>query len=124
MHDTGVYYARGEGAPLDETAAYRWFHQAALLGVSDSQFNLGVLYQQGRGVNANASEALFWFLLAARAGDGDAADRAVDLATQLSPQEVARTRARARAFEPRPATAQANIGEDGACAASAASPDR
>jgi TPR repeat protein len=121
MHDTGVYYARGEGAPLDEAAAYRWFHQAALLGVADSQFNLGVLYQQGRGVRANASEALFWFLLAARNGDGDAVDRAVELATQLSPQDVARARSRARAFEPERAV---DIGDDRACAASAVLPGR
>jgi TPR repeat protein len=54
MHDLGVYFARGEGAPLDEAAAFRWFRQAAELGVADSQYNLGVLYQQGRGVNASA----------------------------------------------------------------------
>ncbi len=108
MHDLGVYFARGEGAPLDEAAAFRWFRQAAELGVADSQYNLGVLYQQGRGVNARASEALFWFLVAARQGDQDAGARATALEAQLQPIQVEQARARAPAFRPRAASAVAN----------------
>jgi localization factor PodJL len=108
MHDLGVYFARGEGAPLDEAAAFRWFRQAAELGVADSQYNLGVLYQQGRGVNASASEALFWFMVAARQGDQDAGARATALETQLAAQQVEQARARAQAFRPRAASAVAN----------------
>lgn len=113
MHDLGVYFARGEGAPLDEAAAFRWFRQAAELGVADSQYNLGVLYQQGRGVGASAAEAMFWFLVAARQGDEDAAARAQTLEQQLQPIQVEQSRARAEAFRPRAASAQAN-GEFGA----------
>jgi localization factor PodJL len=108
MHDLGVYNARGDGAPLDESAAFRWFRQAAELGVADSQYNLGVLYQQGRGVNASASEALFWFAIAARQGDSDAGQRATALEAQLSPAQVQQARARAEAFRPRAASAVAN----------------
>jgi localization factor PodJL len=113
MHDLGVYFARGEGAPLDEAAAFRWFRQAAELGVADSQYNLGVLYQQGRGVGASPSEALFWFMVAARQGDEDAAARAQTLQAQLQPNQLEQARARAQAFRPRAASAQAN-GEFGA----------
>jgi localization factor PodJL len=113
MHDLGVYFARGEGAPLDEGAAFRWFRQAAELGVADSQYNLGVLYQQGRGVNASPSEALFWFLVAARQGDQDAAARATALEGQLQANQIEQARARAQAFRPRAASAIAN-GEFGA----------
>ncbi len=113
MHDLGVHFARGEGAPLDAAAAFRWFRQAAAFGVADSQFNLGVLYQQGRGVAADQQEALFWYLLAARQGDADATDRAVDLASGLAPDQVARVRARARAFQPAPPDPAAN--GDAAC---------
>ncbi len=108
MHDVGVYFARGEGVPQDEVAAFRWFHEAAECGVADSQYNLGVLYQRGRGVTANAQEALFWYLVAAHHQDVDAVDRAVELAAQLSPMDVAQARARARAFQARPANAVAN----------------
>jgi localization factor PodJL len=108
MHDLGVFFARGEGAPLDESAAFRWFRQAAELGVADSQYNLGVLYQQGRGVNASGSEALFWFMVAARQGDRDAAARATALEAQLTPAQVEQARARAQAFRPRAANAVAN----------------
>jgi localization factor PodJL len=108
MHDLGVYFARGEGAPLDEGAAFRWFRQAAELGVADSQYNLGVLYQQGRGVGASPSEALFWFSVAARQGDSDAAAHATALEAQLSAQQVQQAHARAEAFRPRAASAIAN----------------
>jgi localization factor PodJL len=108
MHDLGVFFARGEGAPLDEAAAFRWFRQAAELGVADSQYNLGVLYQQGRGVTASAAEALFWFLVAARQGDQDAGARAAALEAQLQQPQIDQARARAEAFRPRAASALAN----------------
>jgi localization factor PodJL len=108
MHDLGVYFARGEGAPLDEAAAFRWFRQAAELGVADSQYNLGVLYQQGRGVSANPGEALFWFSVAARQGDQDAAARASTLETSVAPTQMEQARARAQSFRPRAAIAVAN----------------
>jgi TPR repeat protein len=116
MHDLGVFFARGEGAPVDDAAAFRWFRQAAELGVADSQFNLGVLYAQGRGVGANAEEALFWFLVASRQHDVDAVDRAVDLAAQLESAQVARARARARAFTAQSSSGAANTRD---CAQSA-----
>jgi localization factor PodJL len=93
---------------MDEAAAFRWFRQAAELGVADSQYNLGVLYQQGRGVGANPSEAMFWFHVAARQGDEDAGARAAALEPQLTPMQIEQARARAEAFRPRAASAPAN----------------
>jgi localization factor PodJL len=108
MHDLGVYFARGEGAPRDEAAAFRLFEQAAEFGFTDSQFNLGILYEQGRGVEANAGEALFWFMLAAQQGDEAASDRVASLQAALTPFEIEQATARAAAFEPAPADPIAN----------------
>ncbi|MBY0564198.1 MAG: sel1 repeat family protein [Hyphomonadaceae bacterium] len=108
MHDAGVFLARGEGAPMDEAEAARWFRAAAERGVADSQYNLGILHQQGRGVTQSAADALYWFLVAARRNDINAVERAVEVATQLTPEQVAEARSRARAFRAQPADAQAN----------------
>lgn len=108
MHDAGVFLARGEGAALDEVGAARWFRAAAERGVADSQYNLGLLHQQGRGVAQSAPDALYWFLVAARGNDLNAVERAVEVATQLTPEQVANARSRARAFRAQPADALAN----------------
>jgi localization factor PodJL len=109
MHDLGVFLARGEGGVADETAAFRWFHQAADYGVRDSQYNLGLFYAQGRGgVEANPEEALFWFSLAAAQGDNAAADRALAIEPDLLPAQIERTNDRARDFRPRTPISTAN----------------
>ena len=51
---------------------------------------------------------MFWFLVAARQGDEDAAARAQALGATLQPIQVEQARARAQAFRPRAASAQAN----------------
>ncbi len=56
---------------------------------------------------------MFWFLVAARQGDQDAGARAAALQQTLQPIQVEQARARAQAFRPRAASAQAN-GEFGA----------
>lgn len=121
MHDAGVFLARGEGAPRDEAGAARWFRAAAERGVADSQYNLGLLHQQGRGVAQSPSDALYWFLLAARQDDLNAVERAVEVATQLTPEDVAQARARARAFRVQPSDASANGVAEGAASFSCAS---
>lgn len=113
MHDAGVYVA----ARGDARSAFRWFRAAAAHGVADSQYNLGVFYAEGRGVGANRGEALFWFLVAARHGDGDAADRAIELSMAMPTTQIAQARARARAFQARAALASANAPDDAAASA-------
>ena len=119
MHDLGVFFSRDETAPRDEAAAFRWFRQAADYDVRDSQFNLGIIYQQGRGVAVDRAEALFWFTLAAqRHNDAIAADRAAQLAAELTPMQREQAQARAAAFTPRTPEPVAN----GVFAAPAAAP--
>jgi localization factor PodJL len=89
MHDLGVYFAHGEGAPQDAATAF--------------------LYERGSGVNANPGEALFWFMLAARQGDEGARARVAVLERTLSPLAVEQARARALAFHPRQADPAANV---------------
>jgi len=101
MHALALHYATGDAAPRDDSAAYRWFRQAAELGVTDSQYNLGMLHQQGIGAPASLGEALFWFDVAALQGDAAAAERAATLARALPENVVANSEARAQAFRPR-----------------------
>ncbi|MBK6704745.1 MAG: sel1 repeat family protein [Caulobacteraceae bacterium] len=107
MHDLGVYFARGEGAPLDEAAAFRWFRQAAELGVADSQYNLGVLINKAAGGTLPHRKLCSGsWLLPAKAIKMLA--RATALEAQLTPQQVEQARARAQAFRPRASSATAN----------------
>jgi GAF domain/PilZ domain/Sel1 repeat len=76
----GLRYATGDGVPLDEREAARWFTRAAEQGNVNAQSKLGALYWVGRGVPQNLNQAYFWTVLA-RAG-GDVGSKA--LATVLS----------------------------------------
>ena len=60
-----IYY---NAVPADYGKAFRYFHEAALLGDAKAQFNLYVCYRLGRGVAANAAEAHKWLKQAARQG--------------------------------------------------------
>ncbi|MDB5451229.1 MAG: Localization factor PodJS [Phenylobacterium sp.] len=89
MHNTALYYFRGEGGAQDLASAVRWFHKAADQGVVDSQYNLGLLYQTGSGVDRDLAEAYKWFSVAANGGDGQARANALDLETKLTGAQLA-----------------------------------
>jgi localization factor PodJL len=120
-----VFYARGDAVARNDATAFGWFQQAAEFGVADSQYNLGLLYQHGHGVEPNVEQALYWFLVAARQHDLNAIDRAVALAAEMAPDQVARVQARARRFQPRHADLVANEGlaPDASCAAGSERPE-
>jgi TPR repeat protein len=90
----GFMYAKGEGIPSDETAAYYWFTLAATAGRAEAQYQLGTIFRDGLGVPKDGKTALFWFGRAAQQGAPDAmnaagevylghADVAVDYAAAL-----------------------------------------
>jgi TPR repeat protein len=61
----GYMYYYGEGVPVDDTQAARWYLQAAEQGHVTAQFNLGVMYAFGEGVAEDTAEAAYWYRQAA-----------------------------------------------------------
>jgi localization factor PodJL len=100
MHDLAIAYAEGQGTAHDASRAAAWFNRAAEQGYVDSQFDLAVLYERGDGVRQNPQAALKWYLIAAGAGDVQARSRAGQLASEMKPADVARTKALAAGFTP------------------------
>ncbi len=100
MHDLAIAYAEGQGTAHDPARAAAWFNRAAEQGYVDSQFDLAVLYERGDGVRQNPQAALKWYLIAAGAGDAQAKNRAGQLASEMSPSDVARAKNAAENFTP------------------------
>jgi localization factor PodJL len=91
MHDAGGLFINAPETPETQAAAARWFQEAALHGLSDSQFNMALLFQEGFGVPQSAADAYAWFLIAANGGDADAGDRAASLRPIWSPECASRS---------------------------------
>ncbi|RAK58830.1 Localization factor PodJS [Phenylobacterium hankyongense] len=100
MHNTALYYFRGEGGSQDLANAVRWFRKAADQGVVDSQYNLGLLYQTGSGVGRDLGEAYKWFSIAANGGDSQARANALDLEPKLPAAQLAAADQAVDAFRP------------------------
>ncbi len=62
-------YAKGEGTPVNDEEAFKWFQKAAEQGHALSQFNMGVMYAKGRSVEQDYNEAFVWYKKAAEQGD-------------------------------------------------------
>jgi localization factor PodJL len=108
MHNLAVLYAEGAGGDPDLENAAALFRQAAERGVRDSQFNLAILNARGLGVPQNLVEAYKWFAVAATSGDEESAKRRDIIAQALSPEELAKAKSAAAAFQPLPLVAGAN----------------
>ena len=65
----GLRYATGDGVPLNEQQAVRWFTKAAEQGNVPSQSKLGSIYFSGRGVPQDPNRAYFWMVVARLSGD-------------------------------------------------------
>ena len=109
MHNLAVLFAMGTGGAVDNESAARWFVKAAELGVKDSQYNLGILSAKGLGVPQSLEESYKWFALLAKDGDKDAAAKRDEVANALRPEQLARARAAAELWKPKPLAAEANI---------------
>lgn len=68
----------------------------ALGGAPDALFALGLMYCTGREVPVNLVEAHKWFNIAAARGSDDAKRYRVELASEMSRQEIAEAQRRAR----------------------------
>jgi localization factor PodJL len=89
MHNLAALYAGGNLGKQDFASAAEWFEQAAMRGLTDSQFNLGMLYARGLGVPQNFEKSYKWFALAAKSGDADAAKARDDVAKSLNADQMA-----------------------------------
>ena len=97
----GAMYANGQGVPQDYREAVRWYRKAAEQGDARAYFALGLTYDVGQGVPQDYAEAYKWFnLAAALLSDGSlrkiAAKRRDDVATKMTPGQIAEAQKLAR----------------------------
>ena len=62
----GFMYANGQGVPKNETAAAKWFAEAAGQDNVVAEVKLALMYRDGRGVPVNRAKALYLVEQAAR----------------------------------------------------------
>ena len=75
MHELGTMFYLGDGLPVDEEEAVRWFRQAAVRGVSSSMYLLGECLLEGEGTRKDREAAFGWFAAAAELGHRGARQR-------------------------------------------------
>src|ERR1700676_547311 len=63
-----VMDTRGQGGPVDNIQAVKWFRLLADRGDRAAQFAMGLAYGEGRGVAKDYPAALGWYLKSAKQG--------------------------------------------------------
>ncbi len=90
QQNLGVMYEEGNGVLQDYAEAAKWYRKAAEGGNVIAKVNLGVMRENGfPGVPLNVVLAHMWFNLAAAQGSADAANFRDELASDMSPEQVA-----------------------------------
>lgn len=105
--DLGKNYETGRiGLPKDFVQAEHWYREAANQGEPFAQASLGILYGFGKGVTPDLVQALMWYDLAAdHTSGGDQVsivEMRDDLASRMTPQQVAEARRLAKEWKPKP----------------------
>ena len=85
----GLRYATGDGVPLSEDEAVRWFNKAAEQGNVPAQSKLGSIYYSGRGVPQDPSRAYFWMVVARLGGDDASKTLAPFVRSRLTRSQIA-----------------------------------
>ena len=100
----GVAYLEGLGIDPDDRTAAIWFYRAASRNVASAQLRLALLHMEGRGVSKDKTRAYGWLLIARTQGEAEIRDRAAELlmevATQLSQNDVQRAESWASSWRP------------------------
>lgn len=91
----GVAYAQGRGVDRNDTAAARWFHQAARKGHVRAKASMGYLYATGRGVRRDPVLGYIFLSQAVRNGDPLAGDLLTKLRRSMSPSQLKEAERRA-----------------------------
>jgi uncharacterized protein len=89
-------YVRGQGVPADPSTALAWFEKAARQGHTGARVMLGLMYAEGRGTEKNPQSAYEWLSAATLQGDTRGTATLEALEHQLSPEQLAQSRMRAR----------------------------
>ena len=92
----GLMYARGSGVPQDYPEAVKWFSSAAEQGHPAAQLNLGIAYARGQGAVQDVVVALMWLSVASLGGNADASHLSEELATVMTPDQIAEAKKRAQ----------------------------
>ena len=78
------------GIPVDDIKAVFWWQLAAKGGVPEAQQGLGWAYQNGRGIDRDLEHAYYWYSRAVAGGDQAARESLMELAPQLSGEQIKR----------------------------------
>jgi TPR repeat protein len=93
----GLTLRNGEGVIQDWKESVKWIQRAAESGYGPAQKELGIIYMRGFGVPEDNSRAYMWLVLAAASGVEGASFLRDALVTKLSPGEIEKIQAEARA---------------------------
>lgn len=96
----GYRYFSGEGVLQDYTEAAKWYRKAANQGVASAQFSLGTMYERGWGVPKDHVLSHMWFNLSAAQGDKKASSWRDQVATEMTPGQIAEAQRLAREWKP------------------------
>ena len=89
QYSLGLMNSNGWGVAMNNEAAANWYQMAAEQGFVAAQTSLAKLYENGRGVELNFVEAYTWFQIAAQLGDLNAGYDRDNVASRLSPEQLA-----------------------------------
>jgi len=107
MFYLGFLYSEGEGVPKNDVESAKWFRLAAERGDPQSQYNLALSYAKGETGEPDNVSGYMWFSLAAARFASSDAQRATaiarrdQLASKMTPAEVAEAQRRAREWQPK-----------------------
>jgi TPR repeat protein len=90
QYNLGLMHSNGWGVPMNDEEAAKWYALAAEQGHTQAQSSLAVLYQNGRGVEQDFVAAYTQFYIAAELGYKNAEYDRDEMATKLSPEELAK----------------------------------
>jgi TPR repeat protein len=91
---------KGHGVQLDCSEAVKWFKKAAEQGDPNAQGILGIMYKKGAGAPRNDEQAYFWLTLAGNVGDKDVSAARDEVASHLTPEQIADVKKRIGEWKP------------------------
>jgi TPR repeat protein len=98
QYSLGLMNANGWGVAMNDDEAAKWYLLAAEAGFVPAQTSLAKVYQNGRGAEQNFVDAYTWFHIAMELGDLGARFDRDEVATDLSPEQLATAQQKADAW--------------------------
>lgn len=89
-YNLGVMYSNGWGVPQSDDDAFHWYSIAAERGFTAAQVSLAKMYAVGFGAPQDYVQAYKWYNIATMLDDQDAEFERDELATQMSPEQLAK----------------------------------